>query len=538
MKHLRKMMALVMTLIMSFSMANTAFAADGDFTGTAESTISVSELESGDGAVYYQLIERNATTGEWKLTADYGVALADLVDGVNSDEAATIANAINSANPAIPASDMSVDTDSGIATASVQPGMYYVFVTPGATNDIIYNPIFVSADYHEGGNTIAATTEYEDKAVAKKVPVTLTKTMDHSVDKDVKIDQEIPFTVTTNIPSYTDAYSKKEFSITDTLDPGLALTKESVSVTVAGDTDLADPTDYHVSENADGSGYTVTFTESYLDGIVGNPAVTITYKATVTTEALDNVTEFDNNVTLNYTHNVDGNSKEITKKTRHYTFSIDAHLLGSTGSETITEDFVKVAVDENGDPVYITDEATRRVIDNGDHTVSALKGAKFELKGVTDSSVKFDNIETNINGEISVYGLDAGIYTLQEKSAPAGFVMDSTLYYVEIAPEYENDGDGVPYLLSYDIRFATSQDALANSTVKTYVMTNNATTKTVTEIKGEDITGVDTQIQNTKGAQLPSTGGIGTTIFYIVGGLMVAGAVVFLLTKRRVAGNE
>ena len=45
-------------------------------------------------------------------------------------------------------------------------------------------------------------------------------------------------------------------------------------------------------------------------------------------------------------------------------------------------------------------------------------------------------------------------------------------------------------------------------------------------------------IKNNKGTALPSTGGIGTTVFYIVGGVMVAGAVVFLLTKRRMSGNE
>ena len=48
---------------------------------------------------------------------------------------------------------------------------------------------------------------------------------------------------------------------------------------------------------------------------------------------------------------------------------------------------------------------------------------------------------------------------------------------------------------------------------------------------------LDYQIENNKGATLPSTGGIGTTIFYVVGGVMVAGAVVFLLTKRRVAAE-
>ena len=46
------------------------------------------------------------------------------------------------------------------------------------------------------------------------------------------------------------------------------------------------------------------------------------------------------------------------------------------------------------------------------------------------------------------------------------------------------------------------------------------------------------QIQNNKGATLPSTGGMGTTIFYIVGGLMVTGALVLLIVKKRMNIKE
>ena len=73
----------------------------------------------------------------------------------------------------------------------------------------------------------------------------------------------------------------------------------------------------------------------------------------------------------------------------------------------------------------------------------------------------------------------------------------------------------------------------------------------MTKLEGKGVTGVDAvsgditlsgtvesgilsaDIKNAKGATLPSTGGIGTTIFYVVGGALVVGAGVTLITKKR-----
>ncbi|MCD7757073.1 MAG: LPXTG cell wall anchor domain-containing protein, partial [Clostridiales bacterium] len=49
---------------------------------------------------------------------------------------------------------------------------------------------------------------------------------------------------------------------------------------------------------------------------------------------------------------------------------------------------------------------------------------------------------------------------------------------------------------------------------------------------------IEMGIINSSGNKLPSTGGIGTTLFYIVGGVMVAGAVVLLITRKRMGENE
>ena len=53
-----------------------------------------------------------------------------------------------------------------------------------------------------------------------------------------------------------------------------------------------------------------------------------------------------------------------------------------------------------------------------------------------------------------------------------------------------------------------------------------------------DKTELETNIVNKQGIELPSTGGIGTTIFYVIGGIMVAGAAIALITKKRMGSEK
>lgn len=559
MKNFKKLMALVIACVMIVgTMGMTAFADDGDFLSTPENTIAVEDLIAGDTAEYIQLLKEdpNATTTKgwtWAdgITADAngkvgGVSVLDLLpdNQITDAQAAALAQAVASGS----FTAMRVSGTTASATVA-KPGLFFVRVKPGSTNDYIYNPIIVSADYYEGGNTISSSSTYVGgRAIAKKQPVELTKEMDDEKQKDVGIGDIIPFTVETKVPSFTDAYTNKKFEITDTLQTGLAL-EGNVSVTVEGTTPTAvENTHYTITPNGT-SGYTVAFTKAYLDAVVGNPKVTIKYSAKVTSTADANVTEMDNDVKLTYTHTygTTQDEKTIDKKTRHYTFSIDASLFGTTGSgsEEITQDLIKVGVEADGvTPIYVS-STKQRIIDSDNKEVAALKNATFELEAVEGdclTSDQFKNgakmtIVTNAEGEITAKGLDAGVYKLTEKSAPAGFIMDTTPHYVAILPEYEEDDDGVKYLVSYSIGWGDSAEAAKTSVVKTYTMTNDSISKSITTIYKSNITGNDTQIKNTRGVQLPSTGGMGTTLFYAIGAILVLGAGILLVSKRRMAAN-
>ena len=176
---------------------------------------------------------------------------------------------------------------------------------------------------------------------------------------------------------------------------------------------------------------------------------------------------------------------------------------------------------------------------------NALKGAKFGLytdescaadkvykNKVNGAEKSWDNIITDDNGYMEINGLDAGTYYLKEISAPAGFIADQKTHKIVISAEYDTETitEGgytydLPKLKSYTI-------TIDEATTSTYSMTLEASSITTSEA-----TNLPTSIMNTKGIELPSTGGIGTTIFYIIGSVLVIGAGIVMVTRRRMNVN-
>lgn len=115
----------------------------------------------------------------------------------------------------------------------------------------------------------------------------------------------------------------------------------------------------------------------------------------------------------------------------------------------------------------------------------------------------------------TVDGLAVGDYVLVETKTPDGYnTMDDL--YLTITAETVEAADGSASVTKLTV---TVTDADGNSVSG---FDANSNTQTIT-----------TSIKNTKGSVLPSTGGIGTTIFYVVGAIMVFGAAVVLITRRR-----
>lgn len=582
MKRLKKILALALAMAMVLGMTSMAAFAEEDTDAMTE-TISVSGLENGDVVKFIKVIQWDDVNG-WTyvpgLTAAEGDTLPDIktITGkldTTTSPATFTAGSISAEHAAILAKaaasldGTSVNATSGTATYENAPvGLYYAQVKPG-TADYMYNTIFVGADFKSNNtNTIAAasaelnpTTDGKE-AIAKKQNVTLTKDANGETDNikyDHAVGDVIPFTITSQVPAYGAGYVNPSYVITDTMDENLVLstaagadgTKDDIAVTIAGVT--LEAADYTVAVT--GQTFTVTLNKSGLDKVAAlgvAKQITVTYNARITSIANATVNQKKNKATVQFSNKpTDSTSvSRIEDKTRHYTFSIDANLFGN--DEWETSELVKIGIDENGK------EITKVTgYDNGT-SHGALGGAIFGLyktKDAAEAGTATDTPETNTNmiavqtsdsadGKLTFEGLDATKYYLVELKAPDGWIKDTTVREVDITATYEEipagtyvDTDGVT--VKYDA-YKVLKDytiAIEGGATSTYTITNNkADDADDAEATGATVgtTGdKTTKLNNTKGTELPSTGGVGTTIFYTIGAILVIGACVVMITRRR-----
>lgn len=116
-------------------------------------------------------------------------------------------------------------------------------------------------------------------------------------------------------------------------------------------------------------------------------------------------------------------------------------------------------------------------------------------------------VTSDSNGAFSFGGLKDGTYYLHEIKAPAGYNKLDKPRKIEIIPEFNEDGKLT------DVKYKLDEEDVTANEDQTVVIA----------------------IENNKGSTLPSTGGMGTTILYIVGAVLVVGAGVVLFTKRRMS---
>lgn len=128
---------------------------------------------------------------------------------------------------------------------------------------------------------------------------------------------------------------------------------------------------------------------------------------------------------------------------------------------------------------------------------------------------------SDANGLFKVIGLDAGKYELEEIKAPAGYNLLASAIQLEITSTIKGSATA-----THD------KDTPALTALNLAVKVGDTTTNSA----GVLSTGViGTDVVNNSGAVLPSTGGVGTTIFYVVGSILVVAAGVLLITKKRMS---
>lgn len=493
-------------------------------------TITVKNVEDGATVSWYKIVQADYGTNGEGLTGYSpveGVVIAN-VEAPTASEITTIAAAINGGTLTSLASGTLTRNESGNYTAEVEAGSYLVLVR--GTGTTIYNPLVVSAGYGtedsvlkdgevdvNGSYTISGETAYA-KSSEPDIKKTITdEDAENEHGKSMAVGDQVGFKIETTLPDYSDEYAddKVTFEITDTLSKGLSYVSDTEGKTftiLVDGTELTgdELTNSGITSLIEGQTATINFPAAYVKAN-GGKAVVITYKAELNDQAGINFDVNTNTATLTYTHDPSGVTKTDSSKTYQYTFGIDANLNGTSGTGTgKTHEIIKVG--ENGKVEVI--EKKDEIIDQINVT-APLAGAEFTLtkdgKSITST--------TDENGYLSFTGLDIGTYELVESKAPNGYSLDTTKHTVVISAEFNEDGT----LRQYSI-------AIDGKAKSTYEATYKSGSDEIEIIKSvEEVT----TIKNTKVNNLPSTGGIGTYIFTILGVVLMGSAAALFLRKSK-----
>ncbi|KIR03182.1 Cell wall surface anchor family protein [Lachnospiraceae bacterium TWA4] len=351
----------------------------------------------------------------------------------------------------------------------------------------------------------ADTPEMEKKVKEKNDSTGVTSDWQDASDYD--IGDDVPYQISTKIVSNYADYEHYYLSFNDKMEAGLTFNND-VKVFVNG----IEVNGFTTVIGEQAGDY--TFVTSCLDittliygednrKIKADDIITVTYSAKLNENAVIGSTGNKNTANMEFSNNPNSTGDGKTKPDNP----------GKTPDDTVITFTYKT------------------VVNKVDQDGIALPRAGFTLYKYDDSTkdyVLVEKIGVSDATSFTFSGLDAGQYKLSETDTPPGYnTIDDILFTIESAWGEE---DGMKNLE------LTSLTVTRGTGAKKVDLTKGQTpefTVDITKTAADAVGNVNTTVKNQKGSTLPSTGGIGTTIFYVIGGILVLIAGVLLVTKRR-----
>ncbi len=565
MKKMKKLLGFVLALAMVLGLTVTSFAASGNYTITINNTTSgytyaayqvfdgdlstdakiLSNVSWGDGvdgdALLKDLKEDTDTTkivdADSDGTKDKTVAelFANCTDAADVAEILSTYNTNNDLAEAfaeIAAKKLSTTTSgtctdnataNGTYTISGLDAGYYLVKTTVVPNNGTHSNYILKVTDNVTVDTKSETLTI-DKAVGDE------DTSDDDSTEDYDIGDNVPFTLTATLPSDYADYSSYKLTFHDTLSTGLSF-NDNVVVTVYANSSANNGTvvasGYSVVKTGlnDGCSFEVQIvdTNSLKDSddkvisVTKDSTIVVTYTAKLNT----NATSVENNdVYLEYTNSPydDGTGTTTNDKTYVVTFTLNVDKTDGTsaleGAGFTLYKAEQVTVDAAS---FAPDSTTYYIISNG-KWIQVAADATYDLN---ETYYVYNAVGDEKTGgsSFAFSGLATGYYKLVETTTPSGYNTADDLYFTleAVTVEDSTDSSGVR------VDSITVKDAAGN------VISGTGATFTVS-VTGKSL---NTTVVNNAGSSLPSTGGIGTTLFYIIGGILVVGAAVVLVTRRR-----
>lgn len=521
MKHAKKLASLLLALIMLLALGTTAFAAennDGSITitnatvGKNYSVYKVFDLtydasNADDVKVAYTYTPTGA--GDAFLTALQDVSSPFTLTNQNNgkytvtlkaDKTAGDVSAFLNTNAAkLTVAATQEATDSTLTFNNLAYGYY--FVTSEVGTVLTIDSTLKDVSVIDKNQTPTWDNGDEDGKPGPGKVITTEPDADGNYEKltenTVNFGDTVNFSIAINATSHVGDQEVTYYYITDTLAAGFNAA-ENIKVYVDGDEKTV-VTDYTLTK----TGNTFQITVPHKAEYGANYKIEVKYSATVNNSAV--LANPGNKNTANFTYDskTPGTPTPDPKPTPTYP--------AENKRETTTYVYALgiLKVDPKGNPLK-----------GAEFTVNTLEGDIFAKgdNGVyeycpegTDGAVK--QFKTDDKGVLTIKGLAAGTYNVTEVVAPKGYNLLTTSVEVE-AKLHE----------AYTETITVYKDADGNVTSE---VTENTTTHTAAANVAPLV------VVNQAGTELPSTGGMGTTLFYVLGGILAVGAVVLLVVKKR-----
>lgn len=490
MKYTKKLLSLVLVLVLALALAVPGFAANttvnitnGNSNAKYDAYQIMSLVQKGENYAY-------TVTEEWisDLAKIAGIEKGDktdaafnnaLVQYVSEQKTAEATRALAEALFAKIGDKTAANTDDKDSSFEVPQGYYLIVETSNPGTGEVKSLVMLDT---------ANNTSVDIKS--KSDTVTVEKKVNDQDAINAEFGEVVNFKITSTIPSNIAQYTNYTFTIKDTMSAGLDF-KAITSVKVDGSEVPA----YAAETQENGYKTTGFFTGSPMNGngTIELGSYILANKTTLSGKSV----EITYTATVNNTAIIDGTADSNNNNAVVIEFSNDYHATttGKTVEDKVTISVFDIDINKNdGKGQNLSGAEFQLTNAEGEYATVTGENGNYKFKAWVEDDSSASKLVSPANGNIALDGLKAGTYTLTETKAPEGYnLLDAPIKVV-----IDNNGD-------------VTADEKAAETIN---------------------------VVNKTGTELPSTGGMGTTIFYTLGGVLVVGAAILLVTKKRVHDVE
>lgn len=490
---MKKLFAVLVAMALVLSMGTMALAVDGDYSGK----ITITNAISGADYKVYKMLDFTPSNdkgdkGIYKIEAGWenffaSAPATDYFDVVTNDGQTTVVlkDGVTEVTQDLAKAALDYAVDNSIAATATQTaggatvefenlelGYYAIDTTVGSMGALT-----------RASNELTAVEKNEMPDIDKEVQEdSEMNNADEGWGKvnDADIDQVVNYKSTIRV-----GLGAVNYIMHDTMEAGLTFDPDSVRV--EDKNGVVDAANYTVvTDPEDGHTFDIIFKDSYIETLAQNDEITVYYSATLNEDAT--IGEEDGNDNEVYLSVGEKNEWETQKhKTSTYTWEMDVLKYTMDGENKIVLPGAKFQLlDKDGNAIKFSQVA--------DTVIDGVNVPTY----MVDVDGDIDTITTNDTGKFIIVGLDEGAYKLHESEAPEGYN-----------------------------KLAADLDVVITSTYNDEALT--------AEYEINDAEPATIEVENKSGGLFPETGGIGTVIFYTVGGLLMLAAVVFLISKKRMA---